>query len=129
MKKIYTLFAALGALGVSTFGKVFAQSSAPSAATPTETPKTEAPKEAPARRPQPRQMSEEQQKKLFEKFEKTLAFQNAERKAKFPKFQTFIVYGLEVVAFSQKNAHRDLTNMLKGHGMRIVERPAEAAKA
>ncbi len=71
----------------------------------------------PQPRPKKRVLSPEQEAELFEKAKEKLflelASQNLERSQKFPKFKEFEVYGLPVIAFSLKNATRDLENLMK----------------
>lgn len=79
-------------------------------------------------RPRPRKATKEEIEEAGLKFHKALDLQNAERKVKFPKFKVFEVHGVEVVAFSQKNAHRDFHHLLGNYGLKIVEKPTEEIK-
>lgn len=71
----------------------------------------------PPSKPKKRVLSPEQEVELFEKAKEKLflelASQNLERSQKFPKFKEFEVHGLPVIAFSLKNATRDLENLMK----------------
>lgn len=71
------------------------------------------------------ELSPEQQLELLEKAKEKLflelASQNLERSQKFPKFKQFEVYGMPVIAFSLKNAQRDIEILMKRNLIGIKE--------
>ena len=79
----------------------------------------------PKQRPKPRKLSPEEEvielEKRKEKFFLDLAIHNEERKVKFPKFKEFEVYGLPIIAFSLKNATRDMNSLM--HQNQISMKP------
>lgn len=54
-----------------------------------------------------------------EKFLSDLKRNNDERKTSFPKFKEWQVYGLTIVAHSQKNAVRDMNKLMHYHNLEI----------
>ena len=79
-------------------------------------------------RPKKHVLSPEQEAELLgkakEKLFLDLATQNLERSQKFPKFKEFEVYGLPVIAFSLKNAKRDLEILMKKNLIGIKQNEA-----
>lgn len=67
----------------------------------------------PKRKPETREMTEEELKKRLEKFTLDLKTVNDERLRNCPKFKQFEVHGFIIIAFNQKNATRDIDNLLK----------------
>lgn len=76
-------------------------------------------------RPQPRKLSPEDEQKLLEermeKFILSLKQLNEERLLKFPKWKVFKVNEIPVIAFSQKNANRDVNHLLQESGVTFKE--------
>jgi hypothetical protein len=75
-------------------------------------------------RPQRKLSPEEEAEILKErqaKFLSDLEKLNVERKQNFKKFKEYEVYGLKIIAFSQKNALRDINNLMHQNLIRIKE--------
>lgn len=76
-------------------------------------------------RPNPKPLSPEEEAEVIKerqaKFMVDLEKHNINRKANFPKFKEHIVYGLPIIAFSQKNAIRDMNSLMRQNLIQIKE--------
>lgn len=76
----------------------------------------------PRQKPQRKLSPEEEAKELENrqaKFTADLERFNATRKVEFPKFKEFEVYGLKIIAFSLKNATRDMNKLMRQNYLAI----------
>lgn len=79
---------------------------------------------APRQRPQRKLSPEEEAEVLKErqaKFLTDLERLNVERKNNFKKFKEHEVYGLKIIAFSPKNALRDMNSLMRQNLIQIKE--------
>jgi hypothetical protein len=79
---------------------------------------------APRQRPQRKLSPEEEAEVLVQRqatFMADLEKHNANRKANFPKFKEFEVYGLKIIAFSLKNAIRDMNSLMRSNLIQIKQ--------
>ena len=82
---------------------------------------------APERRynPPPRKLTPEEElaelDKRQAKFIAELEIHNVNRKANFPKFKEFIVYGLPIIASNLKNAYKNMNSLMRSNLIQIKE--------
>jgi len=76
------------------------------------------PRQKPQRKLSPEEETQELEKRTA-KFTADLEKHNAERKKNFPKFKEWEVYGMKIIAFSQKNAMRDMNRLMRSNHLTV----------